>query len=191
LKCISTKLPYYKKAEVLGRLTIPSEGKSNREGMRAFRRGCEFRRNAVSKILLTLITRQQIPAFLTDRHGDVRDIEDRVRLFDDLNIDLRKSQLGFHDLRQSPIWYAETDASKLVAALDDKQAWQTNRSKNDWLLIQRIAREIIEAEGLPELQETLFKRVVGQLPPTFEEPARSDTLKLLSELLTEYGESEK
>lgn len=175
----------FSKAETLGRLDIPSSDKSTRDGMRAFRRGAAFRLNAVERELCQLIATQDMPAWLTDRNGDTHEIVDEIRLHHDLFVDAKRSRVAFQDLH----WHAETDALRLVDALDAECRWKTKTSKNDWLLVERMARECIEATGLPATQAQLHEAVLDSLG-AIDPPHRTEMLELLAPLMIEYGESE-
>lgn len=157
--------------------------------MKAFRRGERHRRAVVEHALVQLILVKAIPAWITDHHGDTREASDRVRTASGLHLDSKRSALHLQDLN----WFVETDAIQLCEALEKECAWKTNTSVNDWLLIERLARERIESRGLPDTQEALLREVLEQLSsldPSASEPNRADTLKCISELFQEHGESE-
>lgn len=179
----------FPKAEALGRLDTPSDGRSTPDGMRAFRRGAAFRLKAAERELCQLIMTQAIPAWLTDRNGDTREISNEIRFHHGLFVDSRRNGIGFQDLD----WFGETDALCLVDAIDVRGGWKRKTSKNDWLLIERIARERVEAAGLPATQAQLHDAVLEILvavAPMASAPHRTEVLELLASLMVEYGQSE-
>lgn len=157
--------------------------------MRAFRQGAAFRLKAVEREVCLLVMTQAIPAWLTDRNGDTREIANEIRLHHGLFVDARRSNIGFQDLD----WFGEADALRLVDAIDARCGWKRKTSKNDWLLIERTARERIEASGFPTTQAQLHEALLESLvsvAPSSGVPHRTEMLKLLASLMVEYGESE-
>ena len=157
--------------------------------MRAVRRAEIYRRLTVERVLVQLILVKAIPVWITDRHGDTREASDEIRTASVLHLESRRSSLHLQNLN----WFAETDALQLCESLEGHCAWKTKTSANDWLIIERIARERIESRGLPDTQEELFQEVTDQLrslDPFASEPNRADTLRRISLLFEEYAESE-
>lgn len=163
------------------------------EGTNAAKKGENFRRAEVSRTLLRMIGRQEIPTFLLNDHDEFFPITDQIRLFFDLNIDIRKSMIGLHDLKGGLGWYAETDAKTLVTALNDMRAWNRKASTNDWLVFERLCRSEIEHAGLPATNEAILKNSIDRLAehnPKVHEPNRSEALALISRLCEEYGKDD-
>ncbi|MDR6955522.1 hypothetical protein J2X65_004902 [Ancylobacter sp. 3268] len=128
---------------------------------------------------------------MADDFGASREISSETRLHDYLRIDTRRSRISIHDAGIGPTWHAETDAPKLVEALDSARAWKSKPSPNDWLMLERIAREHIETVGLPETQQALLDKVQDaqiSINPASHMPSRSEGLRLMSKLYAEYGE---
>ena len=195
--------PFYESAEELGRLavlpsrtgTIPTDGKSNRQGHKAFNRGIEFRRKYIDSFLANLIAKGKIPAYIySDRNPfSVKRLSLEMRLRRDFMVDLRKNICALKSAGPEFQWSFDTDPSKLVGVLDKQARWRRRASHIDWFLFERIAREIVEAGGYPETIESLYRsscEVLAQHFPLAHEPARSEAHRLLSGLWDEYVESE-
>lgn len=195
--------PFYESAEQLGRLavlpsrkgTIPTDGKSNRQGQKAFKRGILVRRKYIESFLANVIAKGKIPAYIySDRDPfAVRRLPVEMRLRRDFMVDLRKNICSLKSAGPEFQWSFDTDPSKLVGVLNKQARWRRRASHIDWFLFERIAREIVEARGYPETIETLYRsscEVLAQHFPLAQEPNRSEGHKLLSRLRGEYVESE-
>ena len=189
----ASKIPYRKKAQQVGKLGAVPVDHNNKAGDRAFATGVKFRQKRISDKLLRIIIRGEIPVFVTDEHMRTTPIGDEIRLFYDLNIDVKRNVIGFHDLKSDLCWTAQIDASKLILGLEKNRVWAKKSSINNWLRIEKIAREIIEFTGLPQTQEQLHTSLSAMLAETYpdlHEPNKSEVMLMLSLLFEEYSESE-
>jgi hypothetical protein len=184
-------MPYEGKAKEVRNLEIPLDEQQTLDGERAYQNGAAFRRLKVEKHLLRMIKRREIPVVLVDHRMQGHPLDDRSRLDEALTINVMSNAIGFFDLGPGRAWDFQTDTLAVLAALDARRGWNTNRSANDWLLVERYLRALFETLGLPQTRDDYFKLAAAWYAAARKrEPATTELRALTSCLYDEYAFSE-
>lgn len=187
-------MPYEAKAEGLRQLGISLDEQQKPDGERAYQNGVAFRKSKVEHHVLRMIKRQEIPVVLVDYRMQGHPLDDRSRLDEALTIDIGSDAIGFYDLGPGHAWEFQTDTLAVLARLDARRTWNTNRSANDWLLVERYLRALFETRGVPQTRDEYFDLAAAWYAARNarkREPAKTELRALTSVLYDEYSFSEK
>jgi hypothetical protein len=190
---LSRERPFEASLQKVGALGSSAPLKPTVEGEKAIAASLVNRRTTVEKQIRRMIVRREIVAELTDENMISHDLDDRLRLNEALNFDVLGNAIGFHDLGPGSSWSFSTSLPNLLAALEEKKGWKRNSSKNDWLMFERLARIEFETRGVPDVLEKMMGVLIEKyqkIEENADEPNRTEILQLLSQLKTEYSESE-
>jgi hypothetical protein len=189
----SKRMPYEAHAEKVSSLNIKLEEAETKAGTKAFQDGINARKKVVERHLMRMIKRQEIPVQVINYRMEGYPLDDKMRLDEALRFDVATNGIGLFDLKDGRGFSFQTDAQAVLAALEDKCAWNTNTSVNDWLVIERYLRELFEVLGLPGTRDEYANRTAiwyVDKTPTGEEPAKTELRNLTSKLFSEYADSE-
>lgn len=151
------------------------------------------RRSAVEAELIRLIRTGRITPILTDENMRSHRIGHNISMDVAMRIDVLKNSIGLEPMATGQTWDFGIPGDELISALQKSPAIDKKRSRNDWLLVEVLARHFYERS--PDLLPVArCAEMVMQLYSDAQKdpvaPARSEVNKYIALIGSEYASTE-
>jgi hypothetical protein len=136
--------PYEAKAQKTSRFGIPALSTSEPEGLIAGENAVRFRSESAQKSLYRITFRMNVPVRIYDADAYGRIADERDLLDQTLQFNVADGSISLHGYKER----AEIDGPRLIKHLNRATAsWEKRPGKHDWLLAERLARDVFELHG--------------------------------------------